>query len=440
MFELNKKPESLLTSAYLLVFLVFFHAFFFANPPFAAGQDLQDALAEANPSQASPLINSDNFDNIDEIMRMNQIQAVGTHNSYHLAPDPRLLSRIRFFTKEVDSWQYSHPPLKIQLQEKNMRQLELDIFPDPQGGLFTDRVGNLLIGEERFTGIPQLKEPGFKVLHVPFIDFETNTYTFIEGLEEIRDWSLENSNHLPVMVLVEVKDGLPLDYVSWPLRMLIKGGKFLLRITGEPLSMPLFPGAQDLIEIEKEIYSVFSKDRIITPDDVRGEHKTLEEAVLKSGWPTLRESRGKVFFALDNECRLRDIYLEDNPSLENRIMFTSSRPGNPSAAFIKMNNPMGENEELIREYVQAGYIVRTRADANLSEGRTGDRARSEAAFNSGAQYVSTDFPRGWESYNDYAENFTDYTVTLPEADRFPARCNPVNGVLFCSEFVLKNLE
>ena len=73
-------------------------------------------------------------------------------------------------------------------------------------------------------------------------------------------------------------------------------------------------------------------------------------------------------------------------------MFTSSPPGQPSAAFIKMNDPMGQNEALIREYVRQGYIVRTRADADLVEGIAGNTERCEAAFNSGAQYISTDFP------------------------------------------------
>ena len=36
------------------------------------------------------------------------------------------------------------------------------------------------------------------------------------------------------------------------------------------------------------------------PDDVRGSRATLEEAVLQDGWPTLRESRGKILFTLDN--------------------------------------------------------------------------------------------------------------------------------------------
>ena len=65
----------------------------------------------------------------------------------------------------------------------------------------------------------------------------------------------------------------------------------------------------------------------------------------------------------------------------------------------------------------AGYLVRTRADADTKESRFNDTRRREAALASGAQYVSTDylwpdprFPGG-------------YQVRLPGG--VVARCNPV---------------
>ena len=38
-------------------------------------------------------------------------------------------------------------------------------------------------------------------------------------------------------------------------------------------------------------------------------------------------------------------------------------PGEPDAAFVKLNDPVG-NESLIQDMVSAGYVVRTRADAD----------------------------------------------------------------------------
>ena len=82
---------------------------------------------------------------------------------------------------------------------------------------------------------------------------------------------------------------------------------------------------------------------------MRGAHPTLAAAVQKDGWPTLRASRGKVLFALDNTDHHRDPTCEGNPSLEGRVLFVSSTPGDPSAAFIKMNEALGGDEERIRQ-------------------------------------------------------------------------------------------
>jgi hypothetical protein len=51
--------------------------------------------------------------------------------------------------------------------------------------------------------------------------------------------------------------------------------------------------------LDAAILSVFSRERIITPDKVRGKFKTLEEAVKAHNWPSLEEARGKVIFVLD---------------------------------------------------------------------------------------------------------------------------------------------
>lgn len=76
---------------------------------------------------------------------------------------------------------------------------------------------------------------------------------------------------------------------------------------------------------------------MITPDVVRGGHASLAAAVRAEGWPPLSTARDKVLFALDNTDECRTHYLSGNPSLEGRMMFVSAPPGEPPAAFIKMN-------------------------------------------------------------------------------------------------------
>jgi hypothetical protein len=56
--------------------------------------------------------------------------------------------------------------------------------------------------------------------------------------------------------------------------------------------------------------------------------------------------------------------------------------------------------------LKLGMVVRTRADADTVESRTGDRSRREAAFASGAQYISTD-------YMTPDLRLSDYSVALP---------------------------
>ena len=59
-------------------------------------------------------------------------------------------------------------------------------------------------------------------------------------------------------------------------------------------------------------------------------------------------------------------------------MFTDSDPGEPEAAFVRMNGPLG-NEQTISDLVADGYIVRTRADADTIDARLGDTTRRDAA-------------------------------------------------------------
>ena len=77
---------------------------------------------------------------------------------------------------------------------------------------------------------------------------------------------------------------------------------------------------------------------------------------------------------------------------------------------------MGDADE-IAEALDRGLMVRTRADADTVEARAGDLSRRDAAFASGAQFVSTDY------YLPSRHFHTDYVVALPE--RGSIRCNPV---------------
>lgn len=69
---------------------------------------------------------------------MNQIQFVGTHNSYHAGLGPGEMAILkRDNPKAAESLNYRHQPLAAQL-DAGARQLEIDIYGDAKGGLFAD--------------------------------------------------------------------------------------------------------------------------------------------------------------------------------------------------------------------------------------------------------------------------------------------------------------
>jgi hypothetical protein len=342
--------------------------------------------------------------NIGDCVRLNQIQTLGTHNSYHVAPPPSLLSMLGEAARDIE---YSHRPLTEQLALLGIRKLELDVFADPDGGHFRSPAGRRLV--EGLDPIdPALSKPGFKVLHTPDVDYRTTCLTLVACLTEIRNWSRRHRWHVPIMVMIEAKDS--------PL----KDPKGIGYVRPVPI------GAVELRALDAEIRTVFHADHVMTPDRVRGQRATLADAIRQDGWPTLREARGKVLFALDNTDQHRADYLRDNPSLEGRMLFVSSEVGEPSAAFIKMNEVMGAGEERIRGRVREGYLIRTRADLPTGDARTGSTTRRDAAFRSGAHYVSTDYPQP-------SPFGSGYIARLPGAERLAVRCNPVNAPAGCRD-------
>lgn len=348
----------------------------------------------------------------DTCLRLNQVQVLGSHNSYHLQDPPDLLAALKAFDKTLgESIEYTHPPLPEQFSREGVRQIELDVFADPDGGRYAKRRVLSVLKQPIDSGIAALSKPGFKVLHAQDVDFNSNCLTFVACLEAVKGWSHAHKQHLPIAILVEAKDEAIID----PLKM------------GFVVPPPLT--TVDFDALDAEIRSVFTPDEMITPDDVRGTHATLEEAVLSgTGWPTLADARGKVLFLLD-QADQRNLYLTGHPSLKGRVIFTNAKPGEPDAAFVQMNDPNGDNLARIKELVLDGYIVRTRSDGDTVEARANDTTTRENAIASGAQYVSTDYPAP-----DKAPFPGGYVVTLPGNRAW--RCNPVNTGPACISTVL----
>ena len=232
-------------------------------------------------------------------------------------------------------------------------------------------------------------------MHVPDIDFSTSALTLVDGLRQVRQWSVAHPRHVPIFILLELKEDS----------------------LGPGFTKVLPFDQRELAKLEREILSVFPRREILAPDDVRGNSGTLPEALHKHGWPLLDAVRGRVMFGLDNEGPVRDLYLTGHPALEGRLLFVSVPPTNPAAAWMKRNDPVRDFDE-IQELVRNGFLVRTRADSSPDPVQKNDSRQRDRALASGAQFVSTDYP-------EPDARFSPYCVRLEAGS--VARSNPVNG-------------
>ncbi|RIV82253.1 hypothetical protein D2V17_15855 [Aurantiacibacter xanthus] len=361
---------------------------------------------------------------------INRIQVLGTHNSYSLGTDPRVRAmldeRIPSMHKitasipaeALEEFRTAHPndvtigealsyrytSLTDQL-ERGVRSLEIDLNADPQGGAYADPAAYRILRAQGVSDLAPfdpapLAEPGLKVLHMPDIDFRSSCPTFHSCLAEMKAWSADNPGHVPIFVMLEAKV------------------QALGILPGSAQVPPFTPATYD--QIDRDILDIIGRENVITPDDVRGDHSRLEDAVLAGEWPDLAQARGKFVFLLITATGKNGAsdYLIGHPGLRERVAFLDSVPGQDFAAFILNDNAIDRGDQ-IRDQVAKGYLVRTRADIETWEAKVDDMTRARAAFASGAQIVSTDFIEPGNAYG------TPYIVELPGGE--PARIAPRPG-------------
>lgn len=221
----------------------------------------------------------------DDVLRMNQLQALGTHNSYHY----------RVERPTIPDWDYDMAPLGEQLRDQGVRALELDIHWDAATG-------------------------EFQVMHIPLLDDGTRCLRFHDCLAEIRDFSDENPGHHPLFVQIELKYPMQADATS-----------------------------VDLDHIDQAIRDVFSEDVLVTPAMVQGNSPTLRDAIANQGWPTLGQSRGHTLFFLDCDRDLCLRYTDGNGSIATRAMFPDSVPTDDFAAVMVANSPDAAASSLVQQ-------------------------------------------------------------------------------------------
>lgn len=294
----------------------------------------------------------------DSGLPINQIQFVGSHNSYKQPMSWMYHTIVSWVDPDAAlSLDYSHPPLEQQL-DLGLRKLELDVFYRPDSR-------------------------DFAVGHVQMIDMNSHCATLTACLTQLRQWSERHPQHEPIWISFDAKDE-PVSPLPDPV----------------PFDGPAFDAMDQVLE-------AVLGSKLIRPRDVKvpGQPQPM--------WPLLDSARGKFLLILGDSGPKRDRYAAN---WRQRPMFVSVGPEHPAAAIMIVNDPVTDHER-IRELLMAGFMVRTRADADTIEARANDTRRRDAAFASGAQAVSTDY---YQPVNPFGNS---YRVWL----RQRIRCNPITA-------------
>jgi hypothetical protein len=272
----------------------------------------------------------------------------------------------------ASDWNYQHAPIETQLSEQGVRGLELDTH-------YNEACGR------------------YEVYHLPRFDEGTTCRVFTECLQKVRTWSDAHPSHHPLFIHLEPKDGVDASNAE-----------------------------QRFTAMENEILTVFPRELVITPDEVRGSAPTLRDAVTTTGWPTLGKARGRVLFYIDRSDSYRDLYAHGKKDLNGRLMFTDAGDTDPFAAVLVRNGAL-DDKARITALVKQGFIVRTFADKSISASLAGDSSQLTAALEGGAQILSTDFPAKIPE--------TSYFVEIPSGT--PSRCNPITAPTECTNDALE---
>lgn len=280
------------------------------------------AAAQTGPVDAGPL-------------RLDDLQARGTHNSYH--QDPAILA-------QQAGWDYSHLPLDRQLEEQGVRQVELDVHYNWARDVF-------------------------EVYHAWGADDRSTCDLLQDCLAALRGWSDAHPAHHPLVVLVEPKDNGPPKNTELPEDMDLFTRPFTQREYGL---------------LDQVLLSGFGRARTLTPDDVTVPGQTLRASILDRGWPALDALRGKVLFVLDGDDHAVP-YTQGFTSLSGRAMFVQPEADRPVAAFVSRDGARQPGEgkyDRMARLVRQGFLVRDLPSAG----------EVDAAKAAGAHFLSTDFP------------------------------------------------
>ncbi|MBQ4833569.1 hypothetical protein J8L70_09990 [Pseudoalteromonas sp. MMG010] len=301
---------------------------------------------------------------------LNQFQIIGSHNSYKKMLNPDVKSQLTKLSPNlVTRIDYGHNSIMSQLNS-GVRHLEIDVLNDPTGNLYSNPWANKVAKGTIISPLEKQKlaTAGFKVMHIPDIDVQSDCVLFIDCLTTLKNWSNANEQHFPIVIMLNVKETRS-DLVAGP--------------------TPLIFTPNDYQLLDKTIKNTLQA-LLFTPDDLRHVGLTLNQSVVKHGWPNVDALLGRFIFLFDGNHQQNRDYKHQRPSLKGASMFAHYDTNQNEAAFMIVNNPI-KHLHKIQQLVAKGYLVRTRADASLTDDNAQRIKQFNAAKHSGAHIISTDF-------------------------------------------------
>ena len=269
------------------------------------------------------------------------------------------------------SHRYSHVPLDVQLEEEGVRAFELDLH-------------------RHLTG--------WRVYHISVVDAQSTCRHLVDCLSVIGDWSAANPEHAPVIIWLEPKDDT--------------GG------------LPIL----DLTPVDEIIFNTFPPERLLTPDDVQGSYGSLRERLEAEGWPTLGETRGRVFFSLLDTGPKARTYSRGYTSLAGRAMFVNcdqDQVTTPVAAVRKL--APGAAEEIAGALAAGFFVGGNICNADESD----EQCEQDLAdgLRNGLNALKDDYPAPVPG--------RDYWADLPGGR--PLLCNPLSAPVECNPLSVEDL-
>ncbi len=315
---------------------------------------------EIAPVEESSFFYGDLEKELNNGIKFNELRFVATHNSYQTVKTDEYkdlygnVSDLTIGIVNKEKAEFFSETLTTQLN-MGIRSLEMDIETIDDNGKIS-----------------------FTCMHAPYTDMTTSCYDFALALKEIKLWSENNPNHLPITIIIEPKSGfIPMENMK----------EFNLDYA---------------LKLDEALKNALG-DRLFTPADMLRDYESFGEMRAADDWCRADAMLGKVLILL-HECDVTESYISTDETVKTQAMFPMLREEDidrDCTSFILANDPEKFLEINQTALFEKRIIARTRADKYADN----PPEQRDNALASNAQIVSTDYPPREDNLNDYVVSF-----------------------------------